>query len=251
MKKILFFALMAFTVQSFAVLNVVSEDTNENNSISEMHDLTAYFTDANAFMNKYVNAGRVDYAAIQTDRTMLDKLVDVIASAHVSDGSADTQIAFYINAYNILTIKNVVDNMPIKSPLDVQGFFDTKKFTVAGASLTLNEIENKKLRPDPRVHFVLVCAAKGCPKIINEAYMPDKVQAQLNAQTKKALNDPEFIKVDATNKKVQVSQIFEWYKDDFMKSNASIREFINRYRTEIPADYTVEFYTYNWDLNKK
>jgi hypothetical protein len=226
-------------------------DTNETHSLIVVSDITTFFTDANTFLAKYVTGGRVDYTAIQSEPSALEALVLAIGSANLAEASKDTRIAFYINAYNLLTIKNVVDNLPIKSPLDVKGFFDAKKFTVAGESLTLNELENKKLRPDPRVHFALVCAAKGCPKIISEAYMPDKVQAQLTAQTKKALNDAEFLRVDNAAKKVLISQIFDWYKDDFLKSNASIREFINRYRAAIPADYTIDFYTYDWSLNKK
>lgn len=242
---------MTLISYSVPAINFTNEDTNGYAVSENVVDLSEFFTLSNTFIGTYVAGGKVDYQAIKTNRNQLDALTTMIQQADLAEASKDTKTAFYINAYNLLVIQNVVDHMPITSPLDVKGFFDAIKFSIAGETLTLNEIENKKLRPDPRVHFVLVCAAKGCPKMLNEAYMPDKVQAQLNAQTKKALNDPDFIRIDPANKKVFISQIFDWYKDDFLKSNASIREYVNRYRSEIPADYVMDFYTYNWELNKK
>lgn len=247
----IFFCFMLFQQVQAENVSIISDDTILATSANNTESLTEFFTTANTFFGKYVSGGRVDYSAIQSDKVILNALNEMIKNANLADVSKDTKLAFYINTYNILVIQNVVSHLPLSSPLDVKGFFDVIKFSVAGESVTLNDIENKKLRPDPRVHFVLVCAAKGCPKLINEAYMPDKVQAQLTAQTKKALNDADFIRFDADAKKVFVSQIFDWYKTDFLKNNASIRDFINSYRTEIPSDYSFEFYNYNWELNKK
>lgn len=247
----IFFCFVLFQQVQAVNFSTICDDTIVAITANNTDRLTEFFTTANTFFGKFVSGGKVDYFAVQSDKVMLNALTEMIQNADLADVSKETKLAFYINTYNILVIQNVVMHLPLTSPLDVKGFFDAIKFSVAGESVTLNDIENKKLRPDPRVHFVLVCAAKGCPKLINEAYMPDKVQAQLTAQTKKALNDADFIRIDADAKKVFVSQIFDWYKTDFLKNNASIRDFINRYRTEIPADYSLEFYNYNWELNKK
>lgn len=229
-------------------------DTNEfsiptdSNTVS----LDAFFTDTDAFLKKWVVNGKVDYAGIKADRAGLDALYATIGAADLSQADKQTQTAFYINAYNLVTIYSVVSKMPISSPLDVTGFFDAKKHQVAGSYLTLNELENKKLRPDPRVHFVLVCAANGCPKLRSEAYMPAKVQEQLDAATRAAVNDNTFIRVNNDGKTVMLSQIFDWYKDDFIKSDGSDLAFINKYRTtKIPESYKKEFYTYDWKLNKQ
>ncbi|MFN3941001.1 MAG: DUF547 domain-containing protein, partial [Chitinophagales bacterium] len=219
---------------------------------SPIAELSIFFNKANTFMSTYVANGKVNYKALVADPASLNALTEMIATADLSNADRNTRIAFYINAYNILTIKTVVANMPIKSPLDVPGFFDKKQHDVAGVKLTLNDIENSMLRPDARVHFVLVCAANGCPVIMNEAYMPDKVQNQLNVQTKKALSDPNFIRVDAASKSVAISQIFDWYKDDFIKDAGTVTSFINKFRTApIPADYKVVTYDYDWNLNIK
>lgn len=216
----------------------------------------AFFTKADAFFKKNVStSGGVYYASIKANPAELNALVDMVAKYNFSSASKNTRKAFLINAYNILVIKNVVDHMPIAKPLDVPGFFDKKKFNVAGMSLTLSDIENKKIRPvykDSRTHFVLVCAAKSCPPLANYAFMPSKLESQILARTKKAMSSKSFTKVDATNKKVRISEIFTWYKEDFDAEAKDVITYINKYRsTPIPSSYKVSNYTYNWALNIK
>ena len=96
---------------------------------------------------------------------------------------------------------------------------------------------------------MLVCAGLGCPPIISQAYQPETLEAQLQKQTEIALNNPNFIKVNG--KKVQLSQIFEWYKEDFVRAGTEI-EFINRFRREaIVEKAKVSYYNYDWRLNEK
>ena len=168
--------------------------------------------------------------------------------------------AFYINAYNILVIKNVVDHYPINSPKDVDGFFDKIKHDVAGEKLTLNEIEkNKLMKPynDPRIHFVLSCAAMSCPEIVNHAYEAKTLDIWLDKRTAKTLNDVDFIQVDTKDGKVMISKIFDQYSSDFSKEKENKEDkkkgalvFINKYRDEkIKSDYVVDYFPYNWKLN--
>lgn len=213
---------------------------------------TNFFEEVNSFLSKYVSQGKVDYQSIKNNSSELDKLIGQIKTINLSSLSEKTKKAFYINAYNILVIKSVVENYPIKGPLTVPGFFDKKQHVIAGERMTLNDIENKKLRAaynDSRIHFVLVCAAKGCPQIVPFVYTPEKLQDQLMTQTKKALNDDAFVRVKPNEKKVLISEIFKWYKEDFPDA---IIEYLNKYRSQkILTDYTVDYYPYNWDLNDK
>lgn len=228
-------------------------DTNENAivEVATTATLDDFFTAANNFLVKYTTDGKVDYSGIKTEGTSIKELYETIGNTDLGNADKNTRTAFFLNAYNIIVIHSVVKNMPVAKPTDVKGFFDATKHNVAGSYLTLNDIENNKLRPDPRVHFSLVCAAKGCPKIASEAFMPSTVETQLTALTKKAMNDASFIKVDNTNKVVKISQIFDWYGADFIKSNGSALSFINSYRdSKIPDSYKVEYYTYDWNLNK-
>ncbi|MEO1050381.1 MAG: DUF547 domain-containing protein [Bacteroidota bacterium] len=216
-------------------------------------EINSFIDGADRFLRANVKDGRVDYQKIINDQSVLDRLTDQIANADLSGISGTERKAFYINAYNILVINSVVQAYPTNSPQSVAGFFDSKKHTVAGERFTLNQLEKERLlneTGDERLHFVLVCAALGCPIIENFAYQPETLNSQLQAQSRKALNDPNFIRVNRADQKVEVSQIFEWYKSDFTKNGQTIIEFLNTYRTDaIPSNYKVGYYNYDWTLN--
>lgn len=211
------------------------------------------FDNADAFFAKNVKEGKINYAGIKKQPQELNELVKLIATEDLTNKrvTGDYIKAFYINAYNILVIKQVVDRYPIEGPMKVKGFFDEIKHTVMGKEMTLNQLEKERLYhqfPDPRLHFVLVCAANGCPPIANCAYQPEELEKQLNERTQKVLNLDWFIRVD--NTKAAISQIFSWYKSDFEKDGSSLVAYINKYRTEkIPAKSKITFYEYDWSLN--
>jgi len=213
-------------------------------------DLNSFFEDANSFFASSVSENKVKYKAIKEKPEQLLKLTNFIASANLSAASDSEQKAFYINSYNILVIKTVVDAYPIRQPLDITGFFDAKQQRVAGKKTTLNNLEKKYLLDkykDARLHFVLVCAAISCPPIANFAYMPKQLNTQLDTRTKAAINDNSFLHYDDFSGKVEFSKIFDWYASDF---KPSVIAFVNKYKTKIlPKDTKLKFYTYDWTLN--
>lgn len=207
-----------------------------------------------AFLQKYVDAaGNVNYAAIKKQPAELNSLLQTVRGFDAKTASAAERKAFYLNAYNLVVIGAVVEKYPLASVMKVPGFFDKRKFAVAGEQLTLNELETNKLREpynDPRIHFALVCAAKGCPRLSREAYAPATLDAQLTAQAQRVLTAPSFIRPDAGGKKVLVSELFKWYAADFKASGQPLIAYLNQYRSQpIPPTYTVEYYPYDWALN--
>lgn len=217
-------------------------------------DLSTFFSKTNTFLQTHVNEGKVDYKAIHKEQSNLDEILKIAQGISVDVSDADNYQAFWINAYNLSVIKGIINNYPTKSPLDNAGFFDKTTYNLAGKSITLNDIEHKLLRAqfnDARFHFVLVCGALGCPPLISEAYMPETLNKQLDAQTKIALNGT-FLRVNTKKKRVEASEIMKWYKEDFTMDGISEIEFINQYRTEqIPDNYKLSYFTYNWNLNKQ
>ncbi len=209
-----------------------------------------FFNDTHSFLQKNVKNGKVNYAPLKSD-AQLKSLIQTIAKADLKNADDATKQAFYINAYNLLVINQAAQKYPLQSVQDIVGFFDKKKNTVGGKSLTLNKLEKDYLlKPygDARFHFVLVCGALGCPPITNFAYTPQKLEQQLEMQTKLALNDNNFIKVNGN--KAELSQIFKWYTSDFGGNTKSVIKFINKYRTnKIPSSAKVSFYNYSWKLN--
>ncbi|UTW61126.1 DUF547 domain-containing protein [bacterium SCSIO 12741] len=208
-----------------------------------------------SFFKQSVTNGRVDYDQLHNHPEQLKALVKKLEPASQLPQDSTDQKAFWINAYNVLVIYEVIQNYPLSSVKDVQGFFERKNYVVAGNKLSLNDIENKILRKqwkDSRIHFVLVCGAIGCPPIIPEAYRSSQLDDQLTRQTQAALNDPKFIQVKDGEETVLFSSIFKWYKSDFLNESDGLISYLNTYReTAVPGHYKEEYYEYDWSLNGK
>ena len=211
-----------------------------------------FFTKANLFFENHVQDQRINYSAL-SEGNQLKSLIEDIEALNIEDQDQNTQKAFLINAYNLHVINLVSQHYPISSVQSVTGFFDRKKVNVGGNRITLNSLEKKHLIEkfgDPRLHFVLVCGAVGCPPITNFAYTPEHLESQILQQTKMALNDNAFIRENEN--KVELSQIFKWYKKDFGGSNKSIITFINQFRSnDLDEDIKIGHYTYDWELNER
>jgi hypothetical protein len=217
-------------------------------------DTNSFFTKADLFFKENVSNNKVAYSKIYSNQEPLNKLLEIAANISVSKDDTYVYQAFWINAYNLSVIKGIIDNYPTKSPLDNNGFFDKTTYSLAGKQITLNDIEHKLLRAqfkDARFHFVLVCGAIGCPPLISEAYFPNNLDAQMERQTKIALNG-SFLKVNTKKKRVEGSEILKWYKEDFTMNGETEMEFINKYRTDkIPNNFKLTYFSYNWKLNKQ
>ncbi len=211
------------------------------------------FREVDLFFQKHVVGNKVDYQLIGQDRQGLEQLSKQVSATKWEKMEGNTQKAFLINAYNVFTVAQIMEHYPISTSQEVPGFFQQTKFQLGAKKYTLDQIENKLLRPvfkDARLHFVLVCGANGCPPIIERAYRPESLDRQLERQTRRALNDPGFVRLNAEKQQVGLSQIFEWYKGDFTKDGQSLTDFVNRYRTTpIPEGYKVVHYPYDWSLN--
>lgn len=207
-------------------------------------------------LDTYVKNGRVDYKRLaEKDKAALDAYVAAIGKAKVPSDRA-AAIGFYVDAYNALVLKAVIDNGRPRSVLDVKGFFDAQKHEVAGKMVTLNGLEKELLIPfakDPRLHMVLVCAAVGCPIIESKPYAGSGIDARLDAATRRYLTSPTGGIV--SDGAVQLSKIFDWYKGDF-GGEAGVLDFVRKHLPPEKAKLLggspkVSFIDYNWTLNQQ
>lgn len=219
------------------------------------------YADWDALLKKYVDGkGRVDYNAI--DRAAFDKVFAAVAASSPKKNpdkypSKNAQKAFYIDAYNVLAWKNVLNRLPKLKNVDSAkiSFFYLTKFVVGGDEMNLYDLENKIVRPqfkDARMHFALNCASGGCPQLPPEAFTPAKVDEQLSREARKFCNEKRNVDFDPATKKLKLSHIFDWYKDDFGKEPAKVIAWINHYRNEgnqLPTDAKIEYVDYDWTLN--
>lgn len=220
--------------------------------LSAQQAIEKWTADYDKLLKSHVTNGRIDYQVIK-ENAQLGSLVTQLATLKPSNGESASAKAFYINAYNLLVIYAAATNYPVGSVQEVGGFFERNKYPVAGKKYTLNAFEKDfifKKFPDPRLHFVLVCGALGCPPITDFAYQGDRLEDQLNVQTKAAINDPNFIRV--VGEKVSISKIFKWYNTDFGGGKKDIIKYLNQYHhTAIPSNANIDYYEYDWSLNDK
>jgi len=200
--------------------------------------------------------GMVDYSSFKSNKDF-DDYIKSIAEADVSNLSKEDKFAFYLNAYNATVIKNVLDHLPITSPMDVDGFFKKIPHKIAGNEITLDKLEYDYVMKIELVlvHFGLVCAAESCPKLLQKAYDGKTVFKQLEKNGKDFLNDPSKNRLDRENKVLYLSEIFKWFKKYFEERYSSLQKaaqyFINESDKKFLNENKVEvkFNKYNWQLN--
>jgi hypothetical protein len=239
--------LFGVMLLAMVTLEVNAQNEDYYNKVNAQNE--DYYNKVDAFFTKYVKNDLVDYNGIKNSPEELDFLTLAIQE-YYPEGIDSAAKAFYINAYNILVIQQIVDNYPVESVQEIAGFFDETKFKIGSKSLTLNELENKILRKeyrDYRLYFVLVCGALGCPPIANFSNRSDVLDKQLDDQTIKSFNNPKFIY--EKDKKIQLSQIFNWYSEDF-GAKSEIIELINSKKSTPLLRNSVSYYPYDWQLNK-
>ncbi|WKK75112.2 DUF547 domain-containing protein [Marivirga salinae] len=216
-------------------------------------NINEFNQEADLFLKKYVQDGKVDYKRLKNNFEEVDKLYQSLASVNIKELTKNEIKALYINAYNIIVIRQITEYYPLKSALDKNGFFDKVKHNVGGEMLTLDQIEKGKVIipfRDPRVHFAFSCAAIGCPELANFAYTADKLDAQLDERTSNSINNPDFIKVKENQNLVELSMIFKWYEKDFKMKAENVISYINQFReSKIPSSYNINHYEYDWSLN--
>lgn len=207
----------------------------------------------NDLLKKYVSSsGKVNYKGLKGEKTKIDNYINQLtAFTSQTNWSRNEKLAYWINLYNALTVKLILDHYPIKSITDLYGGqpWDRTLVSIGSKSYSLNNIENDIIRPkfnDARIHFAVNCAAKSCPQLMNSAFLPEKLNYQLNKQANGFINGS---KNNITPNAIIISKIFEWYKDDF--KNGNIIEFLNQYsNVEITPNTSINFNEYDWNLNE-
>jgi hypothetical protein len=231
--------------------------------------------------------GMVNYRSMLANKAPLDAFAASLGAlepqAYESLKDAE-KIALLINAYNALTLEAILANYPIKPSLtgaalypknsirQIPGVWDKLEFQVLGKATTLDMIEHQMLRKqfaEPRIHLALVCASIGCPPLRNEPYIAERLNEQLDDQTRKFLSAPAKFRIDRQARVVYLSPLFKWYGGDFVKNYGTDkfaghseieRAVLHYFSTVLPkADseflhnekYGIKYMDYDWALNEQ
>lgn len=199
----------------------------------------------------------VNYAILKKDKQLQADLKKVVTYYEQINYDAikdkNQRIATVCNAYNALALYGLLEAWPVASVRDIQpmfGFFRKQKFTFAGQQVTLTDFENDWIRPlDSRIHFVINCCSKSCPRLIPTVLTKDNVVEVMDKATLDFLNNSEKNRFDRKKKTYELSKIFEWYAADWGGKQGVIL-FIKRYRKDLNwKPKKVNYLEYDWALN--
>ncbi len=236
----------------------------------EASKLTVDHAPWSRFLGTYVTAGedgvnRVAYGRVSAaDRAALDGYIQALEANDVDRLNGEEQKAFWINLYNALTVRVVLDHPKAASIRDIKlsaGFFsaggpgDHPLARVKGEKLTLNDIEHRILRPiwrDPRIHYAVNCAAIGCPNLATRAFSASPLEADLEAAARAYVNHPRGLR-RRPDGGFTASKIYAWFAKDF-GGEAGVRAHLRRHadettRARLDDGAPIDAWEYDWSLN--
>lgn len=213
-----------------------------------------------SLLENYVDGeGRVDYAGMLEEDEATGKLetyLDEVGEADLEGHTDDEKLAFYLNAYNALTIGSILDEWPTDSPRSIKGFFKVREHDVAGREVTLDALEHEIVRKkfsEPRIHFVLVCAAASCPRLRRTALTGENVDDVLESAAEEFI--PQVTALEDGS--VVTSALFDWFSEDFVDAAGSVRDYLKKYVDGDVAEALedeetdIEFREYDWSVNSQ
>lgn len=221
-----------------------------------------------ALLRKHVDKnGYVDYKswhASSSDRQALTGYLNELSRGSTSGGSRDAKLAYWINAYNAVTVHGILREYPTSSirnhTAKVFGYNIWKDLhlRVASQSYSLEQIEHQILRKmdEPRIHFAIVCASIGCPRLLNRAYTAAQVEKQLEINAKDFFSRSQNFRYDQRNRRFHMSAIMNWFAKDFGSSQGAQLKTIAGWLPTKSAQsaalqnaVSVSYLEYNWNLN--
>lgn len=236
------------------------------------------YSEYDRLTRKYINAqGLVDYKGLKAElpalKTFIDQISAVSPESHPQlfpDGGE--QLRFWMTAYNAWVLHIAASEYPGKGALwTFVGTFRNRSIKLGGRDSSLEDLEHKIIRAkykEPRIHFYINCAAYSCPPLWQGVIAPGKTWDVLNQSAKRFINDPRNVKFDPATKKLQLSKIFDWFKDDFLTylkdkkgiAQPHISQYIAMYLDEptrsalekTPTnEIIVSYFSYNKSLNEQ
>lgn len=219
-------------------------------TFSNIHDLW------NELLQKHVSdQGNVNYKSFKTDHKELLGYIHMLNMAKSDERfqtiSKERKLAYWINAYNALTIDLILRNYPTKSIKDIKNPWSQRLWKLGQKWYTLNDIEHRIIRKmdEPRIHFALVCAAVSCPRLYNKAFTAENLENDLSLLTRGFLSDPAKNNISANS--IKLSKIFKWYGGDFKNNGSTLIDFLNEYSdVTISPNAKKSYKDYNWALNE-
>jgi len=213
----------------------------------------------NTLLGEAVSDGYVDYTR-WADNSRFDALIGQVAQTDTGAMNREQKLVFYINAYNILAARGILDGGSPEGLIGRHGYFKRDKYHVAGERISLHQLEHERIRPlkEPRIHFAIVCASASCPILRSEAYTLEHLDEQLDSAARDFINDSDRNTFDVEQRKASLSSIFKWFEEDFVEAAGSLQGYLALFVEDQKAvdlleqgAFKVDYLRYDWGLNGK
>jgi len=219
----------------------------------------------------HVRGDALDYRGVAEERAKLERYLvalHAVTPEQLATWREEQRFAYWINVYNANVVRIVVEHYPVDSIRDIGGtvfqrVWDREFIPLAAHHpegeddlLSLNDVEHGILRPrfeDARVHAAINCASTSCPPLRAEAFVAERLDTQLDEQMRAFVADPERNRFDRSGGEARVSQIFDWFEEDFERDAGGVREYLVRYAPPADAAFLrearIRYLDYDWSLN--
>jgi hypothetical protein len=219
--------------------------------------------------------GYVNYAALKAKRQDLDTFIALISKISPASHPAlfqtpESRLAYWINAYNAWILRVVVDHYPVQKITDIgwipYSVFFFRYIRLGGKKMSFRNLENEIIRKgfgDPRIHFALNCASRGCPRLPREIFHPERINEQLDQVAREYHNDDRHVRLEPGTNRLVLAKIFDWYEEDFLSwgqnhlgRKVELQDYVQLYLTPERKQQLarfkkiqVVFRDYDWGLN--
>ncbi len=237
-----------------------------NDALSErIVDHSSWQEILDSYIIKTPSGTLFDFAAVtKADIIKLDRYLTALSRTDVDRLNTAQQKAFWINAFNALSIRVVLSEYPVSSINDIGGGFfssgpwDEKSFRVYLIDLSLNDIYHRILRPiwqDNRVHYALSCAAKGCPNLADKAFSAETLDRDLDTTAGDFINNSKGI-LQVNGNSIRLSRLYDWYRDDFGKTEAGVIQHLKSFAdtktsAKLEGITQINGHAFDWSLNDR
>lgn len=272
MKSVLAAVLMGLGLAAISAAGAAAMDTSVTKQFTDHTPGAQASVDHapwQAFLDAYAVEGadgitRVNYVGVSpADRQALDAYLVSLSKTEPASLDRGEQFAYWVNLYNALTVRIVLDHYPVPSIRKIKlgrvltfGPWGQDIFMVDGAALSLDNIEHDILRAiwrDPRIHYAVNCASLGCPNLSRTAFTADNADSLLEAGARAYVNHPRGVNVEDGG--LKVSSLYKWYKNDFGGSDEALLAHLRQYalpdlQGALDGHLPIKEYDYDWSLNE-
>ena len=207
-------------------------------------------------VSEYVDDGNVNYPGINKSNSY-HAYISLLEKT-TSFQNSNEELSYWINAYNALAIKGILDGRSPESFFGKIGYFYNAEYKVNGRTTNLYDLEHDVIIPlgEPRIHFALNCASASCPRLNSDVYQAEKLEQQLEDAAIAFINNTSHNRFNQQTKIAHISKIFDWFEDDFVKHSATVQNYLALYVSDerISAalannEYEIKYMEYDWSLN--